>query len=135
MDVQAIQQGLADAAATISGLNTAPSIPDAITPPLFAPTELDFTYHRTFGPGGMTEQLFSCGLFVSRGDSATGRAALAGFLTESGPMSILAALEADKTLGGVAGTLIVEGVRGAYRLYSIAGIDYLGATFAVRVWA
>lgn len=137
MDVQAIQQGLATAAATISGLKTMPSLPDAINPPLFAVTELDLDYNQTFAGGsfGMVETLFSCGLYVSRGDSEAGRAALVGFMAPSGSSSIPAALQTDRTLGGACRTLIVERVRGAYRLYTIGTIDYLGAVFDVRVWS
>lgn len=133
MDVQAIQQGLANAADNITGLMAFPSLPDSIEPPVFAPIELEIEYHQSFG--GLTQILFTCGVYVSRGDSTTGRAALVGYLAPSGSGSILAALEADKTLGGAAGTLVVERVRGAYRLYTIGGTDYLGANFDVRVWA
>lgn len=137
MDVQAIQAGLASAAGAITGLRTAPSLPDAINPPLFAVTELELDYNQTFAAGGygMVETLFSCGIYVSRGDSPTGRAALSGYLAPSGALSIPAALQVDRTLGGAASTLIVERVRGAYRLYTIGSIDYLGATFDVRVWS
>lgn len=134
MDIQAIQQGLATAAATITGLNAYPSLPEAINPPTFAPIEVEGTYHRTFSASNLTEMLFTCGIYTSRGNSATGRAALVGYLAPSGSSSILAALESDKTLGGVAKTLVVERVRGAYRLYEIAGVNYLGANFDVRVW-
>lgn len=133
MDIQAIQQALADAAGAITGLNTFPSLPDAIEPPTFAPIELELTYHRTFG--NLSEILFTCGIYVSRGDSETGRALLVGYLAESGDTSIAAALEADQTLGGAAKALVVERARGAYRLYTIAGTDYLGTNFDVRVWS
>lgn len=132
-DFQAIQTGLATAAATISGLRTFSTLPGAINPPTFAPVELDLSYDQTFS--GLTQTLFTCGLYVSAGDDPTGRVALAGYLAPTGTGSVKAALESDKTLGGVSKTLVVERVRGAYRLYNIGGTDYLGATFDVRVWA
>jgi len=137
MDIQAIQQGLAAAAATITGLRGYPSLIDAINPPAFAPVELELSYDRTFQAGayGMVETLFSCGLYVSRGDSDAGRAALVGYLAPTGPTSIKAALEANRSLGGTAKNLEVERVRGAYRLYTIGLTDYLGAVFDVRVWS
>lgn len=134
MDVEAIQVGLATAAKTVSGLNAQPSLPDAINPPLFAVTEFEHDYNQTFAGGsfGMVETLFTCGLFVSRGDTPTGRAALATF---TNPTSVPAALQADRTLGGACRTLIVERLRGSGRLYTIGGTDYLGAMFDVRVWS
>lgn len=137
MDIQSIQQGLANAAATIVGLQSAASLTDSITPPFFSPVEVDVEYNKTFAAGsyGMVETLFSCGLYVSRGDSAAGRAALVGYLNPSGASSLPAALQSDRTLSGACRTLIVERVRGAYRLYTIGGIDYLGAVFDVRVWS
>jgi hypothetical protein len=134
MDVLSVQQGLATASKTISGMHAFPTLPDAINQlPMFAPLELDLSYNQTFG--GLVEVLFTCQVFVSRGDTDTGRKALVGYLAESGSSSIKAALEADKTLGGTAKALIVERCRGAGRLYEVAGIDYLGAQFDVRVWA
>lgn len=133
MDVYAIQSGLATAAKTVPGLRAAPTLPDAITPPLFVPVDFDLTYNQTFG--GLVEVLFTCQVFTSRGNTDTGRKLLIGYLAEAGPSSIKAALEADTTLSGAAAALVVERVRGAGRLYEVGGIDYLGAQFDVRVWA
>lgn len=133
MDAYAIQAGMATAAKTVSGLRAFATLPDAIEPPVFAPLELELSYDQAFG--GLTETVFTCQVFTSRGDTDTGRKLLIGYVAESGATSIKAALEADRTLGGVAKTLIVERVRGAGRLYEVGGIDYLGAQFDVRVWA
>lgn len=136
MDVAAIQQGMATAVVNVTGLKQAfATLPDSIEPPTFAPTEVEIDYDQAFGAGSLTQNLFTCGVFTSRGDSQTGRAALAGFLAPTGSGSIKAALESDRTLGGVAKTLRVERARGAYRLYTIGGIDYLGCMIDVRVWA
>lgn len=141
MDVEAIHEGLATAAGTAvtsSGikLRAYASLPGAINPPVFAPTEFTQDYHQTFSPvGGLTKLDFSCGVFSSEGDNDAGRKLLLGFLAETGSASILQVLEADKTLGGACKTLRVTRVRGAYRLYTIGGIDYLGAIIDVAVWA
>lgn len=134
MDLQAVQQGLATAAGAITSLRTYASLPDSINPPVFAPMEVEEDYNQVFG-GGIEAPTIVCGLFVSAGDGPTGRAALAAYLPRSGATSVKAALEADKTLGGAAKTLSVDRYRGAYRLYNIASIDYLGVMFDVRVWA
>ena len=138
MDPQAIQQGLANAVKTLDGINQAlPSLPDSINPPTFAGVEYEIDYNQTFGigAGALSQPLFSAGIFTSRGDTPQGQALLARYLAVDGPTSIKWALELDRTLGGVCKTLIVERVRGAGRLYTIGGADYLGATFDVRVWA
>jgi hypothetical protein len=137
MDFEAIQQGLADAADVITGLQCLPSLSDAIDPPTFAPTEVEGEYDQTFSGGGdgMVETLFTCGVFTSRGDTEAGRALLVGFINPSGATSVKAALQADKTLGGAAKTLHVGRFRGMYRLYQIGGVEYLGALIDVRVWA
>lgn len=137
MDVEAIHEGLANAAGSITGLRTYPSLPGAINPPVFAPTEFEMEYHQTFSAsGGLTAFMFSCGIFASyAADQESGRKTLAGYLAESGATSILAAVESDKTLGGVCKTLVLRRVRGAYRLYTIGDNEYLGAIIDVAVWA
>lgn len=136
MDVEAIHEALATAAGTITGLRAYPSLPGAINPPVFAPTEFEMSYHGTFSPGrGMTTAMFTCGIFTSMGDTDQGRKKLVGYLADAGSGSIPAALEADKTLGGVVLQLVVDRVRGAYRLYEIGETSYLGALLDVKVWA
>lgn len=136
MDIQAVEQGLANAADTIAGLRCFPSLPDAIEPPAFGVAEVEIVYNRTFGStGGLSEVLFTCGVITSRGNTDAGRKALNGYLAETGAGSVKAALEADRTLAGVAKTLNVERARGAYRLYEFAGVQYLGAMYDVRVWS
>jgi hypothetical protein len=135
MDFLAIHQALATAAGTISGLRTAAKLGDAINPPFFAPIEHEIDYQQTFGIPGMTQTVFTCGLFVSRGDTDAGQALLVEYLNPSGATSIRAALEADRRLGGTVYQLIVTRVRGSGRLYAVAGTDYLGAMFDVTVWA
>lgn len=137
MDVEAISEGLATAAGTISGLRAFASLPGSINPPTFAVTEFTQQYHQTFSPaGGMTVLEFACGIYSSyASDQESGRKNLLKYLAESGSSSILQALEADKTLGGVCKTLKVVRVRGAYRLYTIGDTDYLGSIIDVVVWA
>jgi hypothetical protein len=131
MDVRALQQGLSNAADTIAGLRCYPTLPDLINPPAFAPVEFELAYHQTFG--GLTDITFVCGVYVP--NDPAGDKLLVGFVAAAGAGSIPAALESDKTLGGVAKTLVVQRVRGAGRVYSIGGNPYLGATIDVRVWA
>ena len=92
MDVEAIHEGLANA---VNGLTSSygsgiqlrgyPSLPGAINPPVFAPTEFTMEYHQTFSSvGGMTNLVMSCGIFSSLGDTDAGRKILLGYLAETG---------------------------------------------------
>lgn len=134
MEVDDVQAAIADAVKTVPGiLQSLPTLPDAIDPPSFGCTELELDYNQSFG--GLVITLYSFGLFTSRADDASGRSLLNTFLKPTGAASIKAAIEADRRLGGACSNLIVERVRGAYRLYGIGGNDYLGAIFDVRVWS
>jgi hypothetical protein len=136
VDVEAIHEGLATAAEVISGLRCYASLPGAINPPVFAPTEVEIAYHQTFSSvGGMSAVSFSCGIFTSIGDTDAGRKLLMGYLAETGSNSLLQAIEADRTLGGACKTLKVVRARGAYRLYLIGDTYYLGSVLDVAVWA
>lgn len=135
MDVEAIQEGLALAVKPVPGIRQAfAALPDAINPPTWGCVEVEVDYDQTFGPvaNRLVEAVFSCGIFTSRGDDRAGRKWLSDLLSSG---AIKSAIEADLTLGGRAKALRVERVKGAYRLYPIAGIDYLGATFDIRVWS
>lgn len=137
MDVEAIQQGLANAADTINStpvLRCFPQLPGSINPPTFAPVEFELEYHKTFSAArGLTELTFTCGVYATNSDE--GRKILVALLAETGSRSVPAALEADKTLAGACKTLLVQRVRGAYRLYTVGETDYLGAMIDVKVWA
>lgn len=137
MDIRAICRGLATAASTVERLQCLPSLPDAIDPPTFAPIELSGNWDQTFhgGGAGLSVVVITCGVYASRGDTDEGRELLVDYLAASGPGSIRAAIETDRTLGGVAKALHVEEFRGVWRLYNIGGVDYLGGKFDVRVWA
>lgn len=144
VDVEAIHEGLGNAAdglaVTIGDstfhLKGYPSLPGSITPPVFAPVEFAIDYHQTFGStGGLSIPVFQCGLFTSLGGIDAGRKMLAAYIGTGSNSILMQALEADKTLGGACKQLIVKRVHGAYRYYTIAGADYLGAMVEVKVWA
>lgn len=136
MDFPAVMQGLADAASAIEGLNCYATLPGSIVPPTFAPYEVETVqYNQTFKSDSMTWLTLTCAVFVSNGYTEEGAKLLTGYLTPSGPTSIKAALEADRTLGGAALTLNVDRARGAFRLYTVGNIDYLCSLFDVRVYA
>lgn len=137
MDIKAIRAALANACSGISGLQCCPDIPGQIIAPAWVAGEVTIDYDRTFKGGqaaGLTEMLVKGRLYASTADTPSGQANLDSFLTPSGATSIKAAVEADLTLAGTVRTLRVERVHG-YALYTVAGTDYYGAQYDVRVWA
>jgi hypothetical protein len=67
------------------------------------------------------------------GDLARGQSRTDPYLDEAGSQSIKAALDGDRTLGGVADTLNVIGWRD-YDGVEVNGQDYMGAIVDVEVW-
>jgi hypothetical protein len=130
VDLVDVRAGLAVAAAAVPGLNATPHAPARVEAPAFYPGETDVDYDRTFG-SGVDEMLATCYLLVSSADDQDGQAVLDRFLGR-GPESVKAALEADRTLGGVCMDLRVRGVR-AYRTYRSGDDHFYGAQLQVYV--
>lgn len=135
MDVAGIRQGIANAAATIPGLRGIPYLQDSIEPPAFVSGEVTLDFDKTFrrGVAGLVEGLFLGRLYVSRTSDRSGQEKLDGYLLPTGDLSVMAAIEADRTLGGTCKTLHVERVHG-YGIYDVGGQSLLGAQFDIRVW-
>jgi hypothetical protein len=82
---------------------------------------------------GLVEGVFTGRLYVCRSDDRSGHERLDRYMSESGLLSVKAAIETDTTLGGACKALIVERMH-AYGLYAVSSVDYFGAHFDVRVW-
>lgn len=130
MDLVDVRAGLATAAAAVPGLNTSPHAPDAVDVPHFYPGESEIDYDRTFG-SGVDEAVITCYVLTSAGEDKDGQLLLDQLLGR-GDMSIKAALEADRTLGGVCADLRVRRVQ-AYRRYGTGTDTFFGAQIIVYV--
>lgn len=130
-------QGIATNARAIAGLECYAVLPDAINPlPTFAPTLVDeVDYHLTMRVASVAQFSITAMLYIPRADSESDRMALFPYIVPTGASSILAALEADKTLGGAAKDLVVDKAINLNRLTEVAGNKYLTATFPMRVIA
>jgi hypothetical protein len=106
---------------------------DKATPPAAFVALNTITFDTTFGRGH-DELVFVVRAIVSRADDRAAQDRLDAYLDGSGSSSLKAALETDKTLGGLVDTLHVSGVDN-YGVYEVAGIAYVGAEFAVTVHA
>jgi hypothetical protein len=135
VDVNLVFAGLAARAATLSSagnpLTALDSMRDAITPPVFFPVDIEIDFDKTF-QRGLDDWLVTCRLLVSKADDRSGLAKLAAYMKGSGPLSVKAAIEAEKTLGGACHALHVKTVRG-YGKYEHQGNNFYGADWIVRV--
>lgn len=130
--VSGIREGLANALRAIDGLRVTAHIADAITVPaaVVGPARLD----REPATTHIDVVTVAIRVYTSRADVRSAQDTLEAYLAGSGDKSVMAALEADRTLGGVVQALRVTGFDG-YDSYEVAGVTYIGAEFTVTAWA
>ena len=129
--VSQVATGLANNLATISGLRTSAFQPEQLNPPFAFPTLNRIEYHRAF-QGGDVVMDWTVNVIVGRYVDRNAFATLDGFLSYSGATSIRAAIEADKTLGGVCQTLVLPSGANITSLSS-ADAEFLQIQFQVTV--
>lgn len=131
--VTQVTDGLKARLATVSGLRTFSYQPEQVNPPVAFPVLDSIDYHRAFG-GGDVQMRFTIIVIVGRYLDRVAHANLDGFLSFSGATSLRAAIEGDKTLGGVANTLIMDSSLSIGSL-AIAEAEFLQVSFSVLVHA
>jgi hypothetical protein len=104
--VSQVATGLAARLGTITGLRTYTYQPEQLNPPFAYPDLTRVQYHRAFA-GGDVVMDWTIHVIVGRYLDRTAHASLDGYLSYDGASSIRAAIEADRTLGGVCQTLIL----------------------------
>ena len=129
--VSQVATGLATRLATISGLRTSTYQPEQLNPPFAFPTLNSIQYHKAFG-GGDVVMDWTVNVIVGRYTDRNAFATLDGFLSYSGATSIRAAIEGDKTLGGVCQTLVLPSGANITSLSS-ADAEFLQIQFQVTV--
>jgi len=129
--VSQVASGLATRLATISGLRTSAYQPEQLNPPLAFPVLNSVNYHRAMGGGDVTMD-WTVFLIVGRYVDRNAYTILDGFLSYSGATSIRAAIESDKTLGGVCQTLVLPSGANITSLNS-ADAEFLQIQFQVTV--
>ena len=102
-----IKTGISNALATIPGLRAYAQQPDNVNAPFAWPMLDSITYNGAMG-GGLITNVFTVSVVVGRSAERTAQTALDGYLSYEGATSVRAALEADRTLGGVVSNLLVE---------------------------
>lgn len=131
--VTQVTDGLKARLATVTGLRTFSYQPEQVNPPVAFPVLDSIDYHRAFG-GGDVQMRFTIIVIVGRYLDRVAHANLDGFLSFSGATSLRAAIEGDKTLGGVANTLVMDSSLSIGSL-AIAEAEFLQVSFSVLVHA
>ena len=129
--VSQVATGLATRLATIAGLRASAFQPEQLNPPFAFPTLNRIEYHKAFG-GGDVVMDWTVNVVVGRYVDRNAFATLDGFLSYSGATSIRAAIEGDKTLGGVCQTLVLPSGANITSLSS-ADAEFLQIQFQVTV--
>ena len=131
--VSQIKAGLAANLATVSGLRAYSYQPDNVNTPFAWPLLESIQYNGAMGGGLITHQ-FTVSVVVGRSAERTAQTLLDGYLSYKGATSIRAAIESDRTLGGVVQDLIVES---ADNISTLEANDatYLAIDFVVTVYA
>lgn len=131
--VTQIKEGLQTRLATISGLRSYVQQPDNNNAPFAWPMLESITYNGAMG-GGLIIHTFTVSVVVGRASERTAQNALDGYLSYAGASSVRAAIEGDRTLGGVVQDLIVESASNISTL-DANDTTYLMVDFRVVVYA
>lgn len=91
-------------------------------------------YHQSFSSAGLVRYEFRIMLLVQSADSDQSGMDLDTYADPASPTSARAAIESDRTLGGIADDLICQSFR-PMNSEEVAGIGYWGGEFAVTVFA
>lgn len=128
-----IMEAVEAAVGTIPGLRTSETKPGQITPPMAVvgvPTVAD--YHLTSNRQQMSLQLM---VLVSDAVTIKSQRDLAAYASRTGARSIVAALEADLSLGGVVEQCWVSGGFRPLNLEEVGLVGYVGGIWEVTIVA
>ena len=132
--IDQIAGGIETRLKTIAGLNVARYFFGSIIPPMAIvgiPAVTD--YHTTMGRGVITLEP-TVHLFTGSASDIEGQRALADYANPVGAKSIRAAIEGDKTLGGMAHDCIVREFR-PLNLEEYSALQYFGGVFTLQLYA
>jgi len=128
-----IRSGLATNLATIDGLRTSAFVPDEPKPPIAVIFPENISFDSAFGRG-LDEYTFTIQVIVSKVSDRNAQASMDAYCNPDGDSSVKAAVESDRSLGGLIQDLRVTEVRD-YRAATINENTYLTVTFVVTVYA
>ena len=132
-EMSAIRTALANKIGTISGLRTAATVPDQVSPPIAVIIPERVTYDEAYARG-LVVYTFIVQVVVGKVSERSAQNRLDGFVNPTGATSIKTAVENDKTLGGVVFDSRVTEMT-TYTVVQIGDIAYLSCEFRVTVLA
>lgn len=119
---------------TVAGLNTARYFTGQIVPPVAIVGVPPITnYHASMGRGTI-ELEPTVHIFTASSVDLEGQRLLTEFADPTGSSSIRAAIEADKTLGGLVQDCIVREFR-PLNLEEFSALSYYGGVFTLQLYA
>lgn len=129
-----IRTALATALGGISGLRVSPDFTATVNPPAAIIMPQTRVVEVPVALGGSKNFMMRIMLLGSYTEDTSSQALIDGYLSTTGPSSIMATLEANPTLSGACDYCNVDSVTG-YGLLDWAGQQYLGTQFLLTVAA
>jgi hypothetical protein len=126
-----VRDGLKTNLGAISGLRVYDIVPDVIVPICAIVGQLDFTFDIN-NARGLDQANLDIFVIVQRFSERSGQDNLDKYLAGSGSYSIKAAIESDRSLGGVCSTLRVTSAESG--TYSSGDTDFLSYRYRLTVW-
>lgn len=128
----AIRAGLKTRLETISGLQAVDYRPGSLNPPVAVVARQETRFDTTFD--GADDHTMAITVYVQFGDDRVAEDNLDVYLDPSGSSSIVTAIHADPTLGGVVDySRVVNVVDNGLVAYGNSDLQYLAATFTVEI--
>lgn len=134
VSIAAVMGGLKARLSTIPGLQAYDYAPDDPTPPCAFPLVPAIASYRETMQRGRYFLPIRVVVLTGAQLDREGQLRLAGFANQDGPTSIRAAIEADRTLGGLVEECVVDSFDPS-GLDEVGLVPYYGGIFAVRVVA
>jgi hypothetical protein len=136
MTVAQVRQALADACATVSGLRSAPYMPDQINPPVAVVTPGDFDPRLTLGETKSQRQ-FVVSVYTGRTAETAAQKLLDSYCELSGATSVIAAIQGSAGLNGATGGTYADYAEvtnvSALKVSTIGLTEYLLVDFEIEV--
>ena len=131
MNPTAVRQGLSTALDTITGLRCFDYVPDSLAPPAAVIEPLEITFGVAMANGLDYYKGFVL-IIVGRMSDRSSQDRLDAYLASSGASSVVAAIEADRTLGGACSTLQVT--EALPRSVVVSGVEMTAYRFEVDIY-
>lgn len=132
MNVVDIRRGLAAALDTLAGLRVFDYVPDNAPAPAAIVEPLEITYGAAMQNGLHNLRGFVT-IMVGRMSERSSQDRIDAYVNPTGTSSVVAAIEADVTLGGTCKALTVIGAQP--RSVTMAGVEYNAYRFEIMIYA